>query len=215
MKRLNVLFIGNSFTARNDLPHLVAHMADAAGAHLDHELLSIGGASLRTHWNKGEATKRIASGKFDYVVLQEQSTLPIKNPLRMRENVLLFDAAIRKAKSKTALYMTWARAHAPATQALITQAYTTIGKEIAATIIPAGLAWQRALAEPKHPVLHDRDGSHPTLAGSYLAACTAFEALFKVSAVGNDADVSDLSDSDCADLQRAAHAVKIRNSGKH
>src|SRR5947209_20621111 len=110
---LRVLFIGNSFTARNDLPGLVALLADAAGNHLEHQLLSIGGASLRTHWNKGEARAAIERGRFDYVVLQEQSTLPIKNAARMHENVRLFDPVIRAAGSKTAMYMTWARQNAP------------------------------------------------------------------------------------------------------
>ena len=47
---LKVLFIGNSFTARNDLPGLVAELAAARGKTLQHRLISAGGASLRTHW---------------------------------------------------------------------------------------------------------------------------------------------------------------------
>src|SRR4051812_47887436 len=92
---LNVLFIGNSFTARNDLPGLIAGLAAAAGTRMDHRLISAGGASLRMHWNKGEAVKAIGGGGYDYVVLQEQSTLPVKNAARMHENVRLFDAAIK------------------------------------------------------------------------------------------------------------------------
>src|SRR5687768_7044161 len=58
---LNVLFIGNSFTARNDLPGMLAALAKASNLHLDHRLISVGGASLRTHWNKGEAAKAIGA----------------------------------------------------------------------------------------------------------------------------------------------------------
>ena len=177
--RLNVLFIGNSFTARNDLPGLIATIATAAGKSLEHRLISAGGASLRRHWNAGEAAKAIESGGYDYVVLQEQSTLPIKNRDRMHENVRLFHAAIRSAGAKTALYLTWARQHAPQTQATITEAYQLIAAETGATIVPAGIAWELFLRKHDHPVLHDRDGSHPTLAGSYLAACVAFEVLFR------------------------------------
>jgi hypothetical protein len=92
----NILFIGNSFTARNDLPALIAQLAAARGHRVDHRLISVGGASLRTHWNAGAAQKAIDGGKFDYVVLQEQSTLPIKNAARMHENVRLFDAAFAR-----------------------------------------------------------------------------------------------------------------------
>ena len=76
---LKVLFIGNSFTARNDLPGLVAQLSAARGKSLEHRLISAGGASPRTHWNAGEAQRAIREGKYDCVVLQEQSTLPVKN----------------------------------------------------------------------------------------------------------------------------------------
>jgi hypothetical protein len=56
---LKVLFIGNSFTARNDLPSLVATLAAARGKVLEHRLISAGGASLRAHWNAGEAAEAI------------------------------------------------------------------------------------------------------------------------------------------------------------
>jgi hypothetical protein len=175
---LNVLFIGNSFTARNDLPSLVETIATAAGEPFKHRLISAGGASLRRHWNGGDALRAIKSGGYDFIVLQEQSTLPIKNRQRMHENVRLFDEAIKSAGAKTALYLTWARKHAPETQAAITEAYQSMGREIDATIIPAGVAWEAFVREHDEPVLHDADGSHPTLAGSYLAACCAFIALF-------------------------------------
>src|SRR5262245_29071518 len=168
---LKVLFIGNSFTARNDLPGLVARLAEARGKCLEHRLISAGGASLRTHWNAGEALKAIQEGRYDRVVLQEQSTLPVKNARRMHENVRLFDEAIKAAGSATALYMTWARLGESESQQAITDAYTSIGRELGATVVPVGLAWQRFLRQHDQPALHDRDQSHPTLAGSSLAAC--------------------------------------------
>ncbi|MEX0714261.1 MAG: hypothetical protein WD278_18140, partial [Pirellulales bacterium] len=68
---LKVLFIGNSFTARNDLPGLLARLAAARGKSLQHRLISAGGASLRTHWNAGKAPSAINQGRYDCVVLQE------------------------------------------------------------------------------------------------------------------------------------------------
>ncbi|HEX8524518.1 MAG TPA: hypothetical protein VF669_19840 [Tepidisphaeraceae bacterium] len=176
--RLNILFIGNSFTSRNELPSLIARIAVASNCQLTHHLITRGGASLRMHWNGGAAAREITTGRYDFVVLQEQSTLPIKNAARMRENVLLFDEMIRGAGSRTALYLTWARAHAPESQANITEAYTSLARETGATLIPAGVAWQMFMKRHDQPILHDRDGSHPTLAGSFLAACVAFRALF-------------------------------------
>src|SRR5687768_3888127 len=204
---LNVLFIGNSFTARNDLPGLIARLAEASGNHLRHQLISVGGASLRTHWNKGHAQNRIKEGDFDYVVLQEQSTLPVKNATRMHENVRLFDEVIRAAEAKTALYMTWARRHAPETQRAITEAYESIGREIGAGVVPVGLAWQGFLARYESPVLHDKDKSHPTLAGSYLAAFVVYAAMFAGGPIDFCAGVGGLSDEGARVLRQAAQAT--------
>lgn len=201
---LKVLFIGNSFTVRNDLPGLITRLAESRGKSLEHRLIHAGGASLRAHWNAGEAARAIRDGGYDAVVLQEQSTLPVKNATRMHENVRLFDGAIAAAGAKTVLYMTWARRNAPESQQAITDAYTGIGRELGATVVPVGLAWQRFLRDNDEPVLHDRDQSHPTMAGSYLAACVFLAALFGESPVGIDADVPGLSADDRAALQAAA-----------
>ena len=201
---LKMLFVGNSFTARNDLPGLIAKLAAARGKSLEHHLISAGGASLRTHWNAGEARKAIEKGHYDRVVLQEQSTLPVKNAKRMHENVRLFDEAIKAAGSTTVLYMTWARLNAPESQQAITDAYLGIGQELGATVVPVGLAWQRFLGKHDQPILHDKDQSHPTLAGSYLAACVFLAVLFEESPVGVDAEVAGLSEKDVALLQKAA-----------
>jgi hypothetical protein len=201
---LKVLFIGNSFTARNDLPGLIAKLAAARGKTLEHRLISAGGASLRTHWNAGHALKAIQSGEYDHVVLQEQSTLPVKNVKCMHESVRLFDEAIKAAGARTVLYMTWARQHEPASQETIADAYASIGRELDAAVVPVGLAWQRFLGKYDRPVLHDKDQSHPTLAGSYLAACVFLAVLFRESPVGLDGEVHGLIDKDLALLQKVA-----------
>jgi len=204
---MSVLFIGNSFTARNNVPGLIAQLAESRGKHLQHRLISAGGASLRMHWNKGDAQKAIQQTHYDYVVLQEQSTLPIKNPLRMHENIRLFDQAIKAAGAKTALYLTWARENVPETQRAITNAYLTIGEELGSAIVPVGLAWQNFMRKHSHPVLHDADKSHPTLAGSYLAACVFFGVLFGESSAGIDCDLKGLTQAEAEQLQKTAWAT--------
>jgi hypothetical protein len=204
---LNVLFIGNSFTARNDLPGMIAALAAGAGLRFTHRLISVGGASLRTHWNKGDAATAIRTGGYDTVVLQEQSTLPIKNPGRMLENVRLFDAVVRDAGAKTALYLTWARRHAPDTQQALTSAYQSAARETGALLVPAGVAWQKFLTRHDRPALHDRDGSHPTPAGTYLAACVFFGTLFRRTPVGLATPVASLAPAELKALQQAAWAA--------
>ncbi|HEY7091191.1 MAG TPA: hypothetical protein VH518_24050 [Tepidisphaeraceae bacterium] len=207
---VRILFIGNSFTARNNLPGLISELAAARGLNVETRLLSIGGASLRTHWNKGDALAAIKSGKFDFVVLQEQSTLPIKNAARMRENVLLFDEAIRAGGSRTVLYMTWTRKHTPKGQHAITEAYTSIGKEIHGIVVPVGEVWQQFIRQHDSPALYDKDQSHPTLAGSFLAACVFLTHLLGQSPVGIKISTSGLNAESINQLQRAAAALPKR-----
>ena len=206
-RSLNVLFIGNSFTARNNLPGLIARMAQARGLTMEHRLISAGGASLRMHWNKGDARAAIRDGGYDYVVLQEQSTLPVKNAERMKENVRLFDEVIRAAGSKTALYLTWARQHTPDAQEAITDAYTSVGRELGAAVVPVGVVWQAFLRKHDSPILYDKDGSHPSAAGSYLAACVFLRALCGQDPLAVGVDVGGVTPAEAELLQRAARAA--------
>ena len=179
MAKIRALFIGNSFTTRNDLPGLVSQLVAAGGkGELGCELISISGAPLRTHLNNGDAQERMRSQHYEYVVLQEQSTLPIKNAGRSLENICDFDTHIRAAGARTVLYMTWARRSAPQDQDALSTAYIQAGSVTGAIVVSAGLAWQRCLQDHPEILLHDKDGSHPNLAGSYLAACAFYAALF-------------------------------------
>jgi hypothetical protein len=198
------LYVGNSFTGRNNLPMLLARLAEGRGVAVEHRLISAGGASLRQHLNAGTALEAVADGGYDVVVLQEQSTLPGKNAARMHENVRDFHAAIEAAGARTALYMTWARKNAPEMQQAISTAYAGIAAELGATLVPVGMVWERFLRDHDQPVLHDSDGSHPALTGSYLAACVFLIALLQEDPVGLDAPVKGLDAGTAALLREAA-----------
>ena len=73
-----------------------------------------------------------------------------------------------------------------------------------AAVVPAGMAWQQFLSRHDRPVLHDRDQSHPTLAGSYLAACAYLAVLFEQNPVGIDAEIAGSAEEDRVLLQKAA-----------
>jgi hypothetical protein len=170
---MRVLFIGNSFTQRNDLPGLVAQLATAGDPpqEVATERVIASGANLRQHWNAGTAACLIQEHQWDVVVLQEQRTLPIKNAARYHENVQLFHTLIEQRGARTALYLTWARRHAPETQQALNSAAEEIARETGALIVPVRRAWERVLAAGSRLKLYDADGSHPSPPGSYLAAC--------------------------------------------
>lgn len=181
---LHCLFIGNSFTARNGLPELIADLAAEAQPprRFSTHMIVAGGASLRRHWNAGVAAQSIADRRWDFVVLQEQSTLPVKSPMRYHESVRLFAADIATHGARIVLYMTWSRQHAR-TQDRIAAAVETIAAEVGALVVPVGRAWHIALDALPDVKLYAPDGSHPSLAGSYLAACTFVTALFDRSPI--------------------------------
>ena len=185
-EHMRILFIGNSFTARNDLPGLLTEMAASAPQPktITTDQVLANGASLRQHWNAGVAAEKIRAGGWDFVVLQEQSTLPIKNATRFHENVRLFDEVIQEQGARTVLYLTWARQQAPETQVALSEATGAISREIEALVAPVGDVWKAVLEEEPGLGLYDKDGSHPSALGNYLAACVFYATLFPGDAVG-------------------------------
>ena len=105
------------------------------------------------------------------------------------------------------MYLTWARQNAPETQPAITRAYTSIGEEIGAVVVPVGIAWQNFIRKHSHPLLHDKDQSHPTIAGSYLAACVFLAVLFDETPVGVPGEMKGLTRDEAHLLQKTALAA--------
>ncbi len=211
---MRVLFVGNSFTARHDVPDLVARFAAGHGVRIAHRLIAAGGASLRRHWNAGEAARAIGRGTWDAVVLQEQSTLPVRDPARLRANVASFAPVVAAAGAKLVLYATWARADAPEAQRVIDRAYAAAAASSDAIVAPVGAAWARLRRRRAPPLLHDADGSHATLAGAYVAAAVLAGALVGRGAVKALA-VDGVASGEAMILIAAARAVLVGASSRH
>jgi len=179
-----ILFIGNSFTFFNG--GLDNHLKGLATSS-ETESIAIGGYSLEKHFAEGNAINKIRDGKWNYVVLQEQSQIPVVDRNKFYEAVRHFDEEIRRSGAKTVLLMTWERPDSlvyGVTTKGLADAYSTIGTEIGAIIAPAGLAFANSLNKKPDLGLYSQDG-HPTYSGTYLAACTLYKAIFGISPVGN------------------------------
>ncbi|MBD9414639.1 SGNH/GDSL hydrolase family protein [Pseudomonas sp. PDM16] len=179
---LSVLFVGNSYTFYNDLPQMVRQMSVEAAQPRPLQVrdVTFGGASLQAHWQRGEVQKVIASQHWDYVVIQDFSTMPVDDPDLTREYVRHVAAAARKAGAQPILYLTWARKAKPAMQDQLDSVYTELANETHALLAPVGQAWKRALAVSPQPNLFIEDGSHPSYAGSYLAASVFYSLIYGV-----------------------------------
>jgi hypothetical protein len=178
-----VLFIGNSFTSYNGglAVQLTGLSPSCTTASFDE-----GGSTLEQHWNDAAELHSIATGHWDYVVLQDQSQSPVINAAEFRRYATLFDHAITKSGAKTVLLMTWQRPDSAAegvTTPNLAAAYRAVGADLGAKVAPAGEAFADALIERPDLVLYNSDG-HPTVAGTYLAACVVYDTILGRNPVG-------------------------------
>ena len=211
---IRVLFIGNSYTDYNgSIPAVLQAMADQTGVPLvAHGSLSWG-RSLEWHFHRGQARRAIARGGWDYVVLQDHSRQAFEHPEKLAEYARRFDEQIQRIGARTVFFVTWARQHQPDKQAVIVREYERAALEMGAMIAPVGLAWQRVIREDAEVKLHTNDRSHPTPAGSYLAACVFYHTLLGEPPAPLPAKIQtgkvtiDLPPEQALVLQRAAAAV--------
>lgn len=192
-----VLFVGNSYTHVNKLPELVRRLAESEGRLLEYRMIAPGGWTLRQHVQDGEVEKALRSGRWDFVVLQEQSRAPAQHPDVVSREVYpaarTLDSLRRvwQPEAKTVFYMTWGRQDGDADrclsnpavctyegmQARLRESYLEMTWACGAWCAPVGVAWKRVRTERPGLNLYQPDKSHPSLIGSYLGA-SVFYTLF-------------------------------------
>jgi hypothetical protein len=202
------IFIGNSFFYYNNgLPDHVGRLEKAADP--DHKqdyrntMVTIGGSGF--DWHDVESYFRpnaigsysfddhnnVVFNKrdklFDVAVMMDCSQCPIHPRLKtaFAEFAKKDSGIVRAHGAKPVFFMSWAYADKPEMTAQLAEAYTVAGNANDALVIPAGLAFAHALASQPELNLYAADKRHPSLAGTYLAACTVFAALTGRSPVGN------------------------------
>jgi len=196
-RAVRVLFIGNSYTYFNDLPAMFAELADAAGYDVEVDRVVEGAATLADHLASGEGARAIEAERWDWVLLQEQSTLGSN---RFHDGQALLhdtrgfeDAAealielVRRSGAEPALLLTWARSAETQNQLFLNDAYVRVGERADVVVVPAGPAWMEALGEADSLPLHI-DGAHPAPAGTYLVAYAVARMLLADSAQRPDFD---------------------------
>ena len=226
-----VLFVGNSYYYYNNSLHNhvsdLVNASDAAlGARLQFKSSTIGGAALNHH-NMAHLTEPGRIGvtqPFQWVVMQGGSAEPLSQSRReiFRQTAMTHAEIVKARGGQVALYMTHAyvKPHRLASPQNITATesmYVEVGNEIGALVIPVGLAFREAYQRFPNLKLHLPDGTHPSLLGTYLAACTTYATLYGRSPVGvkyNKLDPSYLShganaidEATAAQLQQVAQDV--------
>ena len=199
-----VLFVGNSFTYYNNGLHKhYEAIVESANGFLHSRIMTISSGHLPEHI--AGLPSLAASEDWDVVVLQGYSKGPIGDDTAraFRKAAKQLVRTIRDNDAKPAFFMTWAYIDEPEMTALLDDAYTSIGKKLGAQVVPVGLAFERAIQERPDLKLRIADRKHPTLAGTYLAACTFYAALHQQNPEGLSYTAG-LDPDDAAFLQRVA-----------
>ena len=203
--RKEVLFVGNSYTYVNDLPNLIKQIALSFGDTLIHESSTPGGSSFNAHSTNTQTLNKINQQQWDYIVLQAQSQEPSLSPGYVNTNVfpaaqVLIDAIESNSLCIEPLFfMTWGRKFGDASNCIpyppvctylgmqerLKNRYLDMSFQHNASCSPVGMAWEKSIAIDNTLNLFSSDNSHPSIYGSYLAACTFYASIFKKSSVGS------------------------------
>jgi hypothetical protein len=220
---LRVLFIGDSYTYVNDLPGVLAAIARTSGMAPTIAVSEVvqGGATLENQWDNGIAQSVLADGGWTFVVLQGQSIEPFGDSQSFLHYGQIFGDLILDAGAEPALFVTWAEAPGspvyagsqgpgnpvnPAEmQDELTIGYDQLARELPTSVLACvGPAFEAAEQHhPEIPLIQD-DFSHPTVQGTYLAACTFYVALTGKAVPAASSVPAGVSLSDAAALRDIA-----------
>lgn len=222
---LKVLFIGNSQMQCFDLPQMIKVMSESAPA--DRPRISIGrallgGRGLKGYWEAGERPgsprAMIAAEKWDGVVIQEIFNA---NEPQFQEYAAKFDAAIKKAGSKTILFATanvteyYVKSYRyPDAFKTLNDMQIAFGKKAGIPVAAAGYAWMRYLGpnptEKERLDLYHPDKGHPGPKGTYLYACVLYAVITGKTPEGLTSEFKDIRGGitipkdEAAGMQKAA-----------
>jgi hypothetical protein len=174
---LKVLFIGNSHTYFNDMPHLFAKMCSAlTGEQTDVTMLAYSNRRLDWHCEEYFSVRfALLYGQYDYCVIQQfghpvpsigETEPPLEKLVRFCERV----------GTKPVLYMTWAKRDESEKAELISGIYRTLAERHHTLLAPFAESFEALRTDHPEIDLYWFDGSHASPYGDYLIAAT-FAAL--------------------------------------
>jgi hypothetical protein len=192
-----VLFVGNSLTAANDLPAMVARIGG-----YETDMRAPGGYALEDHWNLTDVRDAIAQGGYRFVVLQQGPSSLSESGANLVQWTKTFADAIRTAGATPLVYMVWPESYRRYALNAVISNYRRAARDSGSLLAPAGEVWKRAPSLP----LYGPDGFHPSRLGTYAAAVTIAAVLSDRSPVGLPL-VPGISAKNARLVQRAAAAA--------
>ncbi|MCR4965867.1 MAG: T9SS type A sorting domain-containing protein [Bacteroidales bacterium] len=224
----NVLFIGNSYTEVNNLPEMVSKMSMSTNDTIVYQSHTPGGCTFQMHVSG--AASYIQQGGWDYVVLQEQSQLP-SFPIGqfMSESYPYAQQLCEMIRqyndsANIVFYMTWGRKNGDQLNAqyypplgtyegmdsLLYARYMMMAEDNNAWVSPVGYVWHYIRDHYPDIELYSSDESHPSLIGTYAAACCFYTVLLQK----NPQDISFTSSlsTDITDIVKDVTKILVYDS---
>lgn len=224
-----VLFIGNSYTQVNNLPNLVLQVSQSANEAISYGENTPGGCTFAQHC-QNNSMDLIRQGGWDVVVLQEQSQYPSFPQSQVEQEVfpyatMLVDQIYRSNPDGEAMfYMTWGRKNGDERNAvyfpvlgtyegmdsMLYERYMYMARTNDASVCPVGRVWRYIRNNHPEIELYQTDDSHPSMAGSYAAACSFFTMIFHRSPL-DIIYTADLDTAVAATIRQATKTVVYDN----
>lgn len=226
---VRVLFIGNSYTYFNGLPKLVQKIAATQGLNIAYTQCTPGGAYLSNHIQNKNTIQAIKQGRWNYVIIQEQSGIPsmptetvIRHTYPAAHALDSLILAYNK-QAKVIFYMTWGHKDGcqdkvdnyplnstyAGMQERVKTTYLEMAYQNNAWCAPAGIAWQRVRSERPDYRLYMPDRSHPSVLGSYLAANVIFSTIYQLPY--QTSETAELSAEQAEYIQQVAQQTVFNN----
>jgi hypothetical protein len=196
-RTLRVLFVGNSYSFQ--IPKVFEKLAISEGKRIKVSQVTKGGWTLKKHAKSQETLQTISKGKWDIVVLQEQSQIPAfseeQRNKQMNPSAKTLADAVRSAGGIPVFFLTWGRRDGDkqnasmfpndtyeSMQNRLIEGYQTAAQYAGGIyVVPVGKAWATLRKSGKDKGLYTKDGSHPDKRGIYLGACTFYSAFYNES----------------------------------
>ena len=173
---MRILMLGNSLTAANGLPQMLAH-----ALHADVTAHVRGGARLSEQLNPdtelgARTIDALTNRRWDFVVIQGGGTEPLRSPKRFTENAARLCETAAGAGAKPVLFVTWGYLDEPDPEAAsdtVREAYAAGSGQTGALLADVGGRFRESGRED----LLAKDGRHPTEEGTRLACAVLAETI--------------------------------------
>ena len=190
-----VLFVGNSFTYWNNIPGIAEEIGKSLGMGIECESITKGSQKLIDTANASNEIgalleTALTTKKYTHIVLQEQSTLPVKNYSQYVEAVKKIAKRIEQTQDspEVYLYSTWGYTNMceggetiPQCEARLRDATFQCAIETGLKATYVGEAFSKAYDQyADKAFLYCSDAKHPSYAGSFLSAATHIASMFQV-----------------------------------